>query len=115
VRSGTFAQALRHAWAGLIYALATQWNMRVHVVVGFFVLLAAYRLHLGRPALLALVLVIALVIALELVNTALEAAVDLLSPAEHPLAKAAKDCSAAAVLVAALAAVAVGVLAFTGP
>lgn len=115
MKSESLAQALRHAWAGITHALATQWNMRVHVVVALFVLLAAYRLHLARPALLALVLVIALVLALELVNTAVEAVVDLLSPREHALAKAAKDCAAAAVLVAAAAAVAVGVLAFTGP
>ncbi len=86
--------------------------MRVHVIVALLVLLVAYRLHVARPYLLAIVLAIALVISLELLNTAIEAVVDLYSPAEHPLAKAAKDCAAAAVLVAALAAVVVGVLVF---
>jgi len=55
-------------------------------------------------------LAIGLVFAAELLNTALEAVVDLVCPEQHPLAKLAKDCAAAAVLVAALAAAAAGVL-----
>lgn len=89
--------------------------MRIHLVIAALVLAAAVRLHLGRPSLLAIILVIALVLALELVNTAVEAIVDLASPGAHPLAKVAKDCAAGAVLVAALAAVAVGILAFAVP
>ena len=56
-----------------------------------------------------LLLGIAFVLAVELLNTALEAVVDLVSPDDHPLAKIAKDVAAAAVLVAAAGAVAVAV------
>jgi diacylglycerol kinase len=86
--------------------------MRIHFVIAVCVIVAGAMLHVSRIQWAALALVIALVIALELVNTAVEAAVDLLSPAEHPLAKVAKDCAAAAVLVAALGAIAVGLLVF---
>jgi undecaprenol kinase len=56
------------------------------------------------------VVAIALVVVAELLNAAIEATVDLISPAEHPLAKRAKDIAAAAVLVAAVGAVGVGVV-----
>jgi diacylglycerol kinase len=68
-----------------------------------------------NPAEMALiVLTIALVLIVEAMNTALEAACDLASPGYHPLVKRAKDVSAAAVLIAAVAAVAIAVLLF-GP
>ena len=98
-----------------MYALRSQWNMRAHVAIAVLVLLAAYRLHVARGSLIALVFVIALVLVLELLNTAVEAVVDLTTSAEHPLAKAAKDCAAGAVLVGALAAVVVGALIFLAP
>lgn len=110
-----FGSSLRHAWDGIVHAVATQWNMRVHLAAAALALAAAFAFHLRRPAVLAIVLVIALVLALELVNTAVEALVDLISPESHPLARIAKDCAAGAVLVAALAALAVGFLAFTAP
>ena len=64
---------------------------------------------------MAMVSRIAQVIALELVNTAIEALVDLISPARHPLAKIAKDTAAAAVLCAAVGAAIVGVIVFGAP
>jgi diacylglycerol kinase len=107
-----FLQAFRHAFAGLSYALATQWNMRVHVAAACLVVGAALWMRLSGPSVEALVLVIALVLTLELINTAIEALVDLQMPAPHPLAKVAKDCAAAAVLVAAAAAAVVGAVVF---
>jgi undecaprenol kinase len=109
-----FVTAVRHAWNGFGHAVATQSNMRVHVVAAALVLGAAVWLRVSRESLIALVLAIALVFTFELANTALEAVVDLQSVQRHPLAKAAKDCAAAAVLVAAGAAVVVGVLVFFG-
>lgn len=65
-------------------------------------------LRLAPLAWAVLALAIGLVLTAELLNTALEAVVDLVSPQEHPLAKQAKDVAAAAVLVASLAALAAG-------
>lgn len=86
--------------------------MRLHILVAAVVIVASLLLHLGRTAEIAIVAVVALVLAMELANTAIEALVDLVAPERHPLARAAKDAAAGAVLVAAAAAVVVGVLVF---
>lgn len=89
------------AWAGLAFAFRTQANFRIELVCAALAGLAALWLGVpGAPVLVAC----ALVLALELMNTAVEAVVDLVSPDVHPLAKVAKDASAAAVLLACLGA-----------
>jgi diacylglycerol kinase (ATP) len=105
-------RSFNHAFEGIMYAARTQANMRVHLTISALVLLAALLLRLDRFYVVALVVMIALVLALELVNTAVEAVVDLLTVTHHPLAKTAKDAAAGAVLVASIAAVVVGYLTF---
>jgi len=105
-------RSFNHAFEGIMYAARTQANMRIHLVVAALVLTATLLLRLDRFYVIALVILIALVLALELVNTAIEAIVDLLTVAHHPLAKTAKDAAAGAVLIASAAAVAVGYLIF---
>ncbi len=105
-------RSFNHAFEGIMYATRTQPNMRLHLVVAALVLLASLVLHLERYYIVALIVLIALVLSLELLNTAIEAIVDLLTVAHHPLAKTAKDAAAGAVLVASVAAVAVGYLTF---
>ncbi len=95
-----------------MYAARTQPNMRAHLVIAALVLLASLILKLDRYYVVALIIMIAIVLALELVNTAVEAVVDLLTVAHHPLAKTAKDAAAGAVLVAAIGALIVGYLVF---
>jgi diacylglycerol kinase (ATP) len=112
LRRPALGAAFAHAWAGIAHAWRTQRNLRVQGAVAVAVLAVGAACRLPRAAWLAIVLAIALVLALEVLNTAVEAVVDLVSPAEHPLARVAKDCAAGAVLIAALGAVAIGVLAF---
>jgi diacylglycerol kinase (ATP) len=102
--------AFGHAFRGWWYVLQTQHNAWVHSIVATVVV--ALGLWLGLPARdwAVLVLTIAMVFLAEFVNTAIEAVVDLASPQKHPLAKVGKDVGAAAVLVAALAAIVVGLL-----
>jgi diacylglycerol kinase len=102
--------SFRYALAGLSYLLRTQPNARIHL--GITVVVVVVGAWLGLPARdWAVIAVTAgLVFAAEAFNTALEAAVDLVSPERHPLAKTAKDVGAAAVTLAALAAVVVGLL-----
>jgi diacylglycerol kinase (ATP) len=107
-----FWSSFHYAFSGIMYAVRTQPNMRVHLIVAACVLLATLVLRLGRLYVIAIVLTIVLVLALELVNTAIEAVVDLLTVAHHPLAKTAKDAAAGAVLVATIGAVIVGYLVF---
>lgn len=105
-------RSFHHAFEGIMYATRTQPNMRVHLIIAALVLLATLVLRLERAYVVAVVVLIALVLSLELVNTAVEAIVDLLTVVHHPLAKTAKDAAAGAVLVAALGAVIAGYLIF---
>ncbi len=102
--------AFRHAFAGWGYVLRTQRNAWIHAVLSTAVFLAGLWLQLDRRDWAIIVMTIVAVWMAEFVNTALEAVVDLASPGLHPLAKVGKDVGAAAVLIAALAAVIVGLL-----
>lgn len=107
-----FARSLSFAWTGMRLAWRTQPNFRIEIWIG----LAALALTLWLRAPLApIVLVAALVITLELMNSAIEAVVDLASVEHHELAGAAKDLAAAAVLVASLVAVLVGLIVLGPP
>ncbi|MBV9402395.1 MAG: diacylglycerol kinase [Candidatus Eremiobacteraeota bacterium] len=112
ITESKFWSSFHHAFSGIIYAAKTQPNMRVHLIIAAAVLIATLALRLERSYVIGIVILIALVLALELVNTAVEAIVDLLTVAHHPLAKTAKDAAAGAVLLATMAAVVVGYLAF---
>jgi diacylglycerol kinase (ATP) len=112
IAESKFWRSFHHAFEGIMYATRTQTNMRVHLVLAALVLLATLWLRLERVYVVAIVILIALVLCLELVNTAVEAIVDLFTVAHHPLAKTAKDAAAGAVLVASIAAAVGGYLIF---
>lgn len=107
-----FLRSVSYAASGLSHAVTTQANMRIHLASVVIVNAAGWLAGLNRPEWLAIVFAQGLVISAELMNTAVEHAVDLVSPERHPLAKAAKDAAAGAVLVTALTAVVVGLLVF---
>ena len=94
--------------------LRTQRNMRIHFGVAVAVLVAALAFDVSRLELIALLLAIAFVLIAEMINTAIEAAVDVASTSFDPMAKLAKDIGAGAVLIAAINAIAVGYLVFSG-
>lgn len=104
--------AFRHAIAGIIYCVRKERHMKIHIAAALLALGAAWNWGLSRIELAILFVTIAAVIAAEIVNTAIEALVDKVSPEFHPLAKGAKDAAAGAVLVQALAAVGVGYVLF---
>jgi diacylglycerol kinase len=114
-RAASRLASFRHAFAGWWYVLRTQRNAWIHAVASLTVFVLALWLRLERTDWAILVLIVALVWVAEFVNTAVESVVDLLSPDIHPLAKASKDVAAAAVLIAALAAVVVGLLVLGPP
>ncbi|HUW63323.1 MAG TPA: diacylglycerol kinase family protein [Spirochaetia bacterium] len=101
-----------YAFAGLAYAVRTQRNMRIHLFLAFVALAVALFLHLAPDLFLVLSLAVTMVLAAEMFNTALEAAVDLYGTTFRPLARVAKDVSAAAVLVTAANALATGLFLF---
>ncbi|MCA1995258.1 MAG: diacylglycerol kinase family protein [Coleofasciculus sp. S288] len=98
--------SFKYAWAGLIYAFVTQRNFRIHTIIGTLAISLGVFLHLKPLELAVICLTSALVLALELLNTAIESVVDLtVKQSYHELAKIAKDCAAGAVLISAIAAV----------
>ena len=101
-----------YAFSGLGHLLRTQRNFRIELAIGLVALMAAAWSRVERWEWAVLVVTISLVLILEAVNTAIENAVTLASPSVDPRARAAKDVSAAAVLIASFAAVAVGVIIF---
>ena len=102
---GYAGQGIRHAWE-------TQRHLRVHVGLGLLAVGLGLALGIGTGEWAALLTVMTVVIALELLNTVVEAAVDLASPQFHPKAKVAKDVAAGAVLVSAMGATLVGAVIF---
>ncbi len=106
----TRAHAFRHAFRGWWHVIRTQRNAWLHAVITTFVVLISFWLGLPLHDWALLLLTVALVWTAEFINTALEAVVDLASPQNHPLAKVGKDVGAAAVLIAALTSILVGLL-----
>ncbi|MGG4393219.1 diacylglycerol kinase family protein [Paenibacillus thiaminolyticus] len=109
-----WADTFRVAWEGILYAFRTQRNMRVHAAAAVTACLLGAVFGISAGEWLWLALAITLVMSAELINTAVESAVDLTMPDPHPLAKIAKDTAAGAVLVTAVFAVIVGVVLFAG-
>lgn len=109
---GSLLWSFTWAFEGMVFALRTQRNMWIHVSAGLIALLGGLLVGLTRIELVLLLLVIALVLIAEMMNTALEAAIDAVVEDFRPLVKIAKDVAAGAVLVAAGTALIVGFLLF---
>jgi diacylglycerol kinase (ATP) len=112
VRSRSLLWSFDYAIQGIVYALRTQRNMRLHALAAVVVLVAALFFRIGGLELVALLFAISLVFIAELANTSLEAVVDLAIETYEPMAKIAKDVAAGGVLIASLNAVAVGYVVF---
>jgi len=105
-----------YAGQGILYGLRTQRNFRIHTLAAVLVIGLGLALHLPSVHIAVLALTCGAVMALELINTALEAVVDLtVKQSYHELAKIAKDCAAGAVFVAALTAILVGICLIAPP
>lgn len=102
--------SFRCAFHGWWYVIRTQKNAWIHALASVCVLILGLWLALPARDWAALIVVIGMVWSAEFFNTSIEAVVDLASPVHHPLAKVGKDVGAAAVLIAAGAAVLVGLL-----
>ena len=111
-RARTFWQSLAFAYAGVRHALHSQRNVRIHLGIAAAAVIAGFVLRINRAEWAVVVTLIALVIGLELLNTAIETLVDLASPTFHPLAKTAKDTAAGAILLVALGSAVAGLIIF---
>ncbi len=99
---------------GVIHVLRTQRNMRIHFAIAVGVIVAAVAVGVSKIELILLLLSIAFVLVAEMINTAIEGAIDAATTSFDPMAKLAKDIAAGAVLIASVNAVAVGYLVFAG-
>lgn len=107
-----FINSVNHAFAGIVHAFKNEGNMKIHVVVALLTVLAAVLTYSTRYEMIALSITITFVFLAEMLNTAVEAVVDLVTEKYHELAKVAKNVAAGAVLIAALNALVVGYLVF---
>ena len=105
-------ESFNHAINGVIDAARTQRNMKIHIIASIAVLNACFFFDISKAEFLSLAITITMVISAELVNTSVEAVVDLNTNYYHPLAKVAKNTAAGAVLVTAINAILVGYIVF---
>lgn len=106
IKSFTFA------YEGIVYVLRTQRNMKIHFAVALLVLGGSLFFDLSRIEIIALLLTVSFVLVMEMINTAVEAAIDTFGTSFDPMAKIAKDVAAGAVLISAINALAVAYLIF---
>ena len=111
-RDKRLVDSFNFAIEGLISALKNEKHMKVHILAAIIIVILAIVINASKVEILIISLSVSFVIITELVNTAVEAIVDLVSPDRHQLAKLAKDVAAGAVLVAAINALCVGYLLF---
>ncbi|MEK7328988.1 MAG: diacylglycerol kinase family protein [Chloroflexota bacterium] len=110
MRASSHLSSFRHAFAGWWYVLRTQRNAWIHAIISTAVFIVGLWVGLDRRDWAIILLTMVAVWMGEFINTALEAVVDLASPDIHPLARVGKDVGAAAVLIAAIVAVLIGLL-----
>jgi diacylglycerol kinase (ATP) len=111
-RAPTLIDSFNYAFEGIIHVLRTQRNLRIHFAIAIAVIAAAAALGVDRLELISLLLAIAFVLVAEMVNSAIEGAIDVSTTSFDPNAKLAKDVAAGAVLISTITALAVGYLIF---
>lgn len=105
-------KSFKFACQGLKYAFTYEQNMIIHILVTLLVIIAGISLNISTIEWLFCFIVIGLVIATELINTSIEAVVDLVTEERKILAKIAKDTASAAVFVFTLVAIGIGLIIF---
>jgi undecaprenol kinase len=108
----SIADNFKFAYNGIHIAVKMGRNIKIMIVFGVFAAISGLIFNISSGQWLSLILIIALVLSLEMANTALEAVVDLVSPGFNEKAKIAKDMAAGAVLTASIASVIIGLIIF---
>lgn len=108
----SLAKSFYHAFEGIFATIREERNIKIHLGFVALVLIAGFALKISLTEWLIVLTLFGLVLALELVNTAVEAAIDLVTEERRPLAKKAKDAAAGAVLIAAINAAIIGCIIF---
>ena len=112
MKTRNLMDSFNFAFQGIIYAIKTQRNMQIHVAASVFILILSLFFRLSRLELMLLFATISMVLVTEMINTAIEAAIDLMTNQYNIFAKIAKNVAAGAVLIAAVNAIVVAYLLF---
>ncbi|MCZ0939185.1 MAG: diacylglycerol kinase family protein [Caldilineaceae bacterium] len=105
-------RSMGFAFEGLRYAFRNQRSLRIETIIAGYIVVIGFALGISRLEWVIVIISIFFIIGLELVNTAIEAVVDLVSPEYHPLAKVAKDVASAAVLTSGVGGLIAGLVIF---
>lgn len=109
----TLVQSFANAWHGIVVCFLEERNIKIHCFAAVMVLIFGNILHISVTEWCFCFVLFGLIMGLELVNTAVESVVDLVTEEWQPLARRAKDCAAGAVLIASIwAAVTGGIIFF---
>lgn len=104
--------SFNYAIEGIIYSIRTQRNMRIHMAIAIIILTGCFFFDMTKMELLIITMTITMVVVAEMINTAVECAIDATTNYYHPLAKIAKNVAAGAVLITAINAALVGYIIF---
>ena len=108
-------KSFKYAFEGIITGIKEEQNMKIHIFMMIFVIIFGIILKISKIEWIICIFLFGLVISLELINTAIENAVDLITQETNPKAKIAKDTAAGAVLVSAIASAVIGIMIFFQP
>ena len=107
-----FSKSVGHAIDGIEYTINKERNIKLEILAAIIVSVAGFILKITLTEWLVMLLVISMVLSLELINTAIERCVDLVTKDYHDLAKVAKDASAGAVFMMSLFSIIIGIVIF---
>lgn len=104
--------SFNYAINGIVETVRTQRNMRIHLIAALCVLIACFLIDISKAEFLILCITVTMVLAAEVINTAIESTIDMAANHYHPLAKIAKNAAAGAVLITAINSLIVGYIIF---
>ena len=107
-----YIKSFFHAVDGIIYAIENEMNILIMMIATLVTFAISFFLHISKIELCLVILCVGVVMVCELINSAIEACVDLETTEKHPLAKIAKDCASGASLIASIMALCVGGIIF---
>ncbi len=104
--------SIKSACSGLLFTYKNERNMKIHIVIALLTITLGFLMHLTKTEWICILLTIGLVLVLEMINTAIEKALDLLVPTYNPAVKQVKDIAAGAVLISSILASIIGIIIF---
>lgn len=112
MKNKKFINSFKCASQGIMQAIKTERNVKIHIAIMILVIIAGIALKITKQEWITCIILFGLIISLELVNSAIETTVDIVMPEINEKAKNAKDIAAGAVLVSAIAAAIIGLMIF---